>query len=277
MSSELHKGINRNIWPEQVYRYVEHYFWEPQHLLKTKASRKAAARRGEKNIEAFYRLIRSQEVPLNLLANVCLRIVPGSVREELLRTLWKDSYSPDASSRCRLLYGEDQPFTQPDIQMQTVQQRFFVELKVEHRASLAQVMKYLLLHGYLDRTEGHRDPYLCFVAPRPIAAQWRGKKERIEITEHGLERFVKQTLSHKLPAQKRLVAALGEKAEANFRELVQSIRITSVTWQEFGDSLLASANRRAQGELGEMMNSLTSEFLEDLKRRQLWQPPRSIG
>ena len=83
--SNIHDGIDRNAWPEHIYRYVEHYFWEPQHLIKTRSARLAAKARGEKYVTAFYRVIRSQEVPLNLLLNIFLRVVPARVRTDVMR------------------------------------------------------------------------------------------------------------------------------------------------------------------------------------------------
>ena len=84
-AAALHEGRDRHIWPEQLYRYVEHYFWEPQHLLKTEKARRRAESRGEGKKETFYRLIRSQEVPLNFTLNLVLRIVPSSVKVAFLQ------------------------------------------------------------------------------------------------------------------------------------------------------------------------------------------------
>ena len=134
-AAALHKSRDRNTWPEQSYRYVEHYFWEPQHLIKTEKAARAAHRRGERNIEAFYRLIRSQEVPLNFCLNLVLRIAPPGVRIAFLRQFHVDR-APSDILEPQLLYGEDHPFTQPDLLLQTSTQRFFVELKVSGSASI---------------------------------------------------------------------------------------------------------------------------------------------
>jgi hypothetical protein len=75
-----HEGIDRNTWCEQLYRYVEHYRWEPQHVMS----------KGEHHEEVtagFYKKIRSQEVPLNFLTNLYLRVAPSSVRWSVLRLL----------------------------------------------------------------------------------------------------------------------------------------------------------------------------------------------
>ena len=42
-------------WPELTYRHIEHYFWEPQHLLLRKDSSVATINaRGESKIERAY-------------------------------------------------------------------------------------------------------------------------------------------------------------------------------------------------------------------------------
>ena len=127
--SDIHEGIDRNIWPEHIYRYVEHYFWEPRHLIKTKGSRLAATARGEKRINAFYRVIRSQEVPLNLLLNIFLRVIPSRARTNLLRVSL--SGPSNLAGPFQLLYGEDQEYTQPDVLLESNTERVLLEIKVD--------------------------------------------------------------------------------------------------------------------------------------------------
>ena len=55
-------------WPEFIYRLVEHYKWEPQHLRGSMAE--------------FDARIRRQEVPLNFLLNILFRLLPS----EAIRT-----------------------------------------------------------------------------------------------------------------------------------------------------------------------------------------------
>jgi hypothetical protein len=81
-------------WPERTYRYIEHYFWEPQHLLRTERSVAEATARGESRVEAMYRRLRSQEVPLNYLLNVLLRIVPSSFHCKCLESFRIDLADP---------------------------------------------------------------------------------------------------------------------------------------------------------------------------------------
>jgi len=70
----------RDGWPEHTYRYVTHYFWEPQHLLRTESSIGAVKATGERKEDIVYRKLRTQEVPLNYLVNILLRIVPSGLR-----------------------------------------------------------------------------------------------------------------------------------------------------------------------------------------------------
>ena len=57
-------------WPEFVYRLIEHYKWEPQHLRGTVAE--------------FDTRMRRQEVPLNFLFNILLRWLSSDAIKGLL-------------------------------------------------------------------------------------------------------------------------------------------------------------------------------------------------
>ena len=267
----LHEGRDRHIWPEQLYRYVEHYFWEPQHLLKTEKARRRAKSRGEGKIEAFYRLIRSQEVPLNFTLNLVLRIVPSSVKVAFLQQFHAD-HAPLRISGLELLHGEDQPFTQPDVLLQTKTHRFFVELKVKGSTTINQIEKYAQLHAHLNRLDSPRKPYLYFLTPGLIDHGWKPKKERSLLVRDGLQAFARQELKQHKPSLKKLTKTIGPASEESYDLVIESLRIGHATWQMIGDCLCSERDNRVEygGEIEEMMNSLIGDFLIDLEARGLW-------
>ena len=271
LAAALHKGRDRNIWPEQLYRYVEHYFWEPQHLIKTEKAARSAHRRGERNIEAFYRLIRSQEVPLNFSLNLVLRIVPPSVRIAFLRQFQGDR-APSDIMNPQLLYGEDHPVTQPDLLLQTTTQRFFVELKVSGSASINQIEKYARLHAHLDRLQARREPYLYLLTPGPVDRGWRPRMERAVLKRDGLQAFARKALRQRKPSLKQLTESIGPSPEALYDSVIDALRIGHSTWRTIGDCLHSERDRRlAQGDdIADVMNALIGDFLTDLEARGLW-------
>ena len=270
-AAALHKGRDRNIWPEQLYRYVEHYFWEPQHLIKTGRSTRAAHRRGERNIEAFYRLIRSHEVPLNFCLNLILRIVPPSVRIAFLRQFHVDRV-PSVVLDPQLLYGEDYSFTQPDLLLHTSTQRFFVELKVSGSASITQIEKYARLHVHLDQLEAPREPYLYFLTPGPVERCWRPRSERAVLNRDGLQAFAGKALRRRKTSLKQFTESIGPVPEASYDSVIDTLRVGHTTWRTIGDCLCSERDRRfAQGgELADVVNALIGDFLTDLEARGLW-------
>lgn len=54
-ASGIEAAERKDGWPKLTYRYVEHYFWEPQHLLRTASTIAVAAARGESRVEAVHR------------------------------------------------------------------------------------------------------------------------------------------------------------------------------------------------------------------------------
>ena len=270
-AAALHKGRDRNTWPEQLYRYVEHYFWEPQHLIKTENAARAAHRRGERNIEAFYRLIRSQEVPLNFCLNLVLRIAPQGVRIAFLRQFHVDRAPSDILDP-QLMYGEDHPYTQPDLLLQTSTQRFFVELKVSGGASINQIGKYARLHAHLDRLEDRREPYLYFLTSDPVEHGWRPRSERAFLEREGLQAFVRKALKQRKPSLKQLTESIGPAPEATYDSVIDALQIGHATWRTIGDCLCSERDSRfTQGDdIADVMNALIGDFLADLEARELW-------
>lgn len=150
----------RDIWPEFVYRYVEHYRWEPQHLGST--------------VDDFYAKIRRQEVPLNFLFNMLLYALPASYRRQLLGLA---GVLNEAGPPLVVRNSRDRSFVQADMELDSELERVFVELKVTAKTGLDQVQKYLMLHALMAAEDGvSRQPSLIFVTKNTFPQHWRGKE-----------------------------------------------------------------------------------------------------
>ena len=269
----LNKGRDRNIWREQLYRYVEHYIWEPQHLINTPMTAWKAGQRGESRKEAFYHRIRTQEVPLNFLLNLVLRVAPASARLPFLRQFCVDGTQKPSGSP-QLLYAEDQDFTQPDVLLSTRTQRFLVELKVSGSGSTNQVEKYAQLHAYLDQIQSPLEPHLYFLTRGPIARAWKPKSDRAPIMRNGLQTFVRDALLRgRSQSGQPLLENVPSYQEA-YDRVANSLQVGHATWQTIGDCLLRELDGRLEhgGELAEVMHALFGDFLVDLEARRLWKP-----
>ena len=271
---ELHNGRDRNIWPEQLYRYVQHYFWEPQHLLKTPKAAWRAGQKGETTEEAFYRLIRRQEVPLNFTLNLVLRVAPVLVRTAFLQEFGRENDHLSFESP-QLLFADDQAFTQPDVLLRTESQRIFVELKVKGGGgSTDQVEKYAWLHAYLDQVESPLEPYLYFLTSGPIERAWKPKKDRAPILQDGLQSFLTDELERRRFSSAPRFKEKWPLPEEAYFAVVNSMRVGHATWQVIGDCLQRERGKRLKhgGEIAEVMRALLGDFLVDLRARHLWKP-----
>ena len=265
---EQHARIDRDTWPEHIYRYVEHYFWEPQHLIKTGSSRLGTIARGERSIDAFYRLIRSHEVPLNLLMNLFLRVAPSRVRTNLLRL-----FVPGGSQlqgRMELLFAEDQTYTQPDLLLESETERVLIEMKVDASLDLQQVEKYVVLHAATNRTVCQKRPFLLFLTRDTVSKHWKPRSAEHEIAGQGVERYLQRELVSSSIAPALLKRARVSAAELS--KLLAQLKIGETTWQRVGSTIALEAKDIAQagGELAEVFGTLATDFLSDLGRRGLW-------
>jgi hypothetical protein len=151
-------------WPEILYRFVEHYKWEPGHLCI-----------GD-SLAVFNERIRRQEVPLNFLLALVLSWSPPDTILEIIRPFRLDDGS-FVDDQLRFCYPIDAGYTQPDIQIASGTTRVFIELKWGAKVDLAQVQKYLLLHAALDIKSGFKRPYLLFLTKDEFKDCWKPRAE----------------------------------------------------------------------------------------------------
>ncbi len=236
--------IDRNSWPEFVYRYVEHYRWEPQHLGP--------------DTTAFYRKIRSQEVPLNFLFNILLYALPPAAARSLL------SLTGAVAARGAPLdvqNAQDVSFTQADVQLESLRERVFVELKVQAKTGIEQAQKYALLHAKLASDDPHpKAPSLVYITGKPFARHWSPAREAPENGEVLANALARAPLSEKLSRNRE-----ARSLETSYRELCSGLHVGFATWQQVGDRL----DRQSDGS-ARVSDSFVRGFLADLSRRGLW-------
>ncbi len=236
--------IDRNSWPEFVYRYVEHYRWEPQHLGP--------------GTTAFYRKIRSQEVPLNFLFNILLYALPPAATRSLLSLTGAVAVR---GAPLDVQNAQDASFTQADVQLESLRERVFVELKVQAKTRIEQAQKYALLHAKLASSDPYpKAPSLVYITGKPFAQHWSPAREAPENGEVLANALARAPLSEKL-ARNREARSL----ERGYRELCSELRVGFATWQQVGDHL----NGQSAGS-AEVSESFVRDFLADLSRRGLW-------
>ena len=241
-------------WPELTYRYIEHYYWEPQHLFRDANSARIANTNvsGEKSIQQVYQRLRSQEVPLNYLLNVLLRLAPSSIRTKCLESFNVDSSDPGLSS-LTLKTPCDYDSIQPDVHLESATARVFIEVKVKAHLTLKQIEKYIGLHEKLNGDNGNRkSQYVLFLV----------KPDLLRLKD------IEQSFDHHNIHQ-ALATLLGPKAAG--------VNFGSTTWTNFAMALNKELDQRLgeQSDTTEMLATLIGDFLNDLKLRNLFSPSSS--
>ncbi len=239
-------AINRNSWPEFVYRFVEHYKWEPQHLGPSTAD--------------FYKKIRSQEVPLNFLFNILLYALPPEASRALLST---SSVVPTDGPVLHVFNAHDTTFTQADVQLESECERIFVELKVRARTGIEQAQKYAMLHAALKNDDTvPKKPYLIYITERDFSRHWSPAKTTPTSGNALARQLEVEELSEKLSRNRE-----AQRLEKAYRSLCAKLEIGFANWQEIGDQLSGSI-LGTQG----VTQSFVDGFLADLNHRKLWEP-----
>ena len=138
--------VRQGTWPELMYRFIEHYKWEPQHL--------------EGTVEEFDARIRRQEVPLNFMLNMLLRCSSAVTIASMLEAF--QPYYQHAVANLELKFPWEAKSVQPDVRLESNNVRIFIEVKVDAAIKIDQVRKYLLLHRKMDERFGKKEPYVFF-------------------------------------------------------------------------------------------------------------------
>jgi hypothetical protein len=162
---KMDNDVRLGTWPELLYRFIEHYKWEPQHL----------------RADDFDARMRRQEVPLNFMLNLLLRCSAPDRINFLLQ-----AFEPGLSNLdddLELMFPWETKATQPDVRLEGSQSRIFIEVKVDSSIKLDQVQKYTSLHREMDERFGPKNHYLLFLTKRNFEVCWRPKSEAINFVD----------------------------------------------------------------------------------------------
>jgi hypothetical protein len=250
-------------WPGLTYKYVMHYFWEPQHLLlKTNRIGPDGASRVERVRAGLMR----QEVPVNYLLNLFLRLSPASMRAASLKPFGVGG-DERTFQALQLRTPRDAVFTQPDVLMESDRSRVLIELKVGAKVTLTQIWKYVRLHRDMDNaTNSPRKYVLLLTQSDPIV--FADDVERRLFTHH------QPTPDGSTPWAD--IAELLETARPSgpgWQDLpaLDEIRFGLSCWQHFAANIDEEIRARGlNGECAEILDTLGGDFLADLRRRGLY-------
>jgi hypothetical protein len=245
-------GKARSAWPELLYRFVEHYKWEPQHLAHI-------------TTEQFYERIRRQEPPLNFLFNVLLRCSSSETILAILKQFGLNDLS--VNEQFQFEFPWETGFTQPDVRIESANARVFIEIKVSASIELKQVQKYLALHALMDSEAEKKKPYLLFLTGKQFKKCWKPTHE--ESAVHDVQGFLKQkTASSAVPVT--LENELKDKgAISRYEAVKQEVNYGAATWSSVGKCLKQISSQWHSEGTHDIESRIVDDFLQDLGERGL--------
>jgi hypothetical protein len=253
------KPLVAGTWPMTVMKLLEFFFWEPQHLDR---SRKANAK--PKGVTWVMDRVGKLEVTLNQSLTLFFVLAPARLRNRLFEVVLRRSFDGNFE-----IYGSgieaslglpDGP--QPDFMFASPDDVVFIEMKIEAKSSIDQVLKYALLGLAQElRSAQPKSHHLVFLVPGAFELLWQERFTepdalRRTLTEADQRAFLARNA-------KRLVAYASR-----FQEIVENLELSSLTYSELANFLNSQApNGQSEAEM--VYRQLIDGMVGELRRRGL--------
>lgn len=252
--TEHNDPAGRAYWNRQYYDNMAFYFWEPQHIGRTRDPET----RIRTEAEAVAKL-KTLEVVLNHQMELFFRLAP----DDFVCRLFQAAFGGDVEDRYRIVGREFHKafavagLTQPDLLFQGEASTVAIELKLAAKTSLEQVIKYACLFSLMPPVSGMRG--LLFMGPRNFARLWRERFADADAVRTALGAVAAEALS---PRLRRFLNA----RETGLHQLLPGIRIGFMSYADLHEHLAAEARR---GPHHQSWTRLLAGMMAELEERQL--------
>lgn len=244
-----------NSWSAEYYEILEFYFWESQHLgkIKNPLSRYSSF---EKVLEHVLKM----EVSLNHQFNTFFSLLPNSILCELFFAITGKKYSCEfvfSSKATRMLVEEFKSITQPDLLFRSQDSLVCIEMKLQAKTDMEQLMKYLLLSVLeAERSAVEKDFTLIFIGKGEFKDLFKEKFQNMEeavaaFAEYSIPEFSK---NGKIPLSKY---------EKKLHEVLARTTLVYINYHDFGQLL----RDKALDTENEVLKKLYTGLIEELERR----------
>jgi hypothetical protein len=250
---------SKSPWPQEYYNALEFYYWEPQWL-----NRHAKAAPGENKLAEVLNKVRQSEVALNHLVSLFFSIAPnGLVRRFFGRFLtgWS-SEAVETHGHPKLDIAQKVDICQTDLLFEGVASMIAVEMKIRHKTSLDQIIKYALFLHHYGKPHGKsgKQPFLLFLSPS-AAKVWSG----------GLTFSTYRTaLAGEIfsPTVQRFADMCGHHRD-DVLGLATSLPVFHLSYYELQDFLDGEVAASDKTDGGETLRNLVGGLVSELTRRGL--------
>jgi len=135
----------KNNWTEIIYEIYDFLYWEPQHIWKIKNKNSKI-----NSVDKSLNHIKNIEVSLNQILKIFFYFLQNNIFKNFINLKWKKDYLED---NYFLYLKEIEELiewinwaTQPDFFFIWEESNIFIEMKINSKSSLEQLMKYIFLH-----------------------------------------------------------------------------------------------------------------------------------
>ena len=222
-------GDSIGSWVEEYYDALRFFYWEPMHLGRRKYA--------DARLNTFGKVsehLRKIEVTLNHQLKQFLCLAPGSLRnglfeEALGRQITGEFIMAGSLDDVDKTY-ELHNAVQPDFLFLTDDTTVAVEMKIEAKSSVTQVLKYALLALAIERNAGRKmQHFLIFLGPNGFSDLWRKGPASVDDLRRKLRD--EQETFWKGHAKK------FQEHESQFPEIVASLSIGFISYQTLANLL----------------------------------------
>ena len=244
----------KSLWNQEYYEILEFYYWEPQHLGKSKNPRSKYD-----SLAKALTHIKSIEVSLNHQFNTFFSLLPTQETNELFSKIFGRKFDENFcfnSKATRQFVDSFKSATQPDLFFPSPTELVCIEMKVSAQSDFDQLMKYLLL-SLIEKSKA--------AEKKRFSLLYLGKGDFCTLFREGCQSI------EELRAQ-FLLYEFGERTKngaidlAPYREeiyrLSREIDIAYLSYAHFGEMLLRLSNDTDNQALKNIYNGLIAE-LED--------------
>lgn len=219
----------KDTWNEEYYRIINFFYWEPQHLGKIKNPKTTY-----KGIDDVLKHLRKMEVTLNHQLNIFFKLAPN----RFLLYLFSEVFKQKIAGQYQLIPQDDleamydlRDATHPDFFFMGEKTLLCIEMKINAKSSLEQVMKYAMLSVFDDmQASKQRDFYLLFIGKSTFRNLWKQKYEGVQELRTALSKY-------ELPAKTRKGHLDIAEYHDQIRQKFRTMEISFINYQNLADIL----------------------------------------
>ena len=248
-------------WNNEYYENLEFYYWEPQHLGKKKDPDSSV-----KSLTESVAKLRKMEVSLNHIFNMFFRLCPSVITDHIL---WKITgykqlgdviYQPRQNNQ--ELYGKN--VTQADMMLLDDSSVVAIEMKLDSKTSLEQLVKYAMLFAFEKEISGKdKNLHLIYLTKCEFPRMF---KEKIVDMDDLTSKFDTTLIPDKTKSGN--VELHGIKNE--IVDVLKKMNICFITYTEFYNIIREIKDGIDTTErYSDMLISLTDGMLNELESRNL--------